>query len=84
MNAIDEFFVLDASIDDGDGIHCFVPVTFDDAGEVESLVLGMNYISRDPPSRGVFVGVVHLDGDEACDKWCRENGEELERLRSLS
>jgi len=59
-------------------MHCFVPVTFGPDGEIDSIVLGMNYITSEPPGR--LVGVIHADGQEACDAWCDANQDEIERL----
>lgn len=79
-----ECFVMDATLDSGDGLHCFVPITFDANGEVESLVVGMNYVSPDPPERGRFLGIVHMDGQDAVDEWVSANTGEYERLRAFA
>lgn len=36
-----------------------------------TLVLGMNVMSERCP--GKLVGVVHMDGQEAAERWCTEN-----------
>ena len=60
-----EEWVLDATMGVQDGMACFVPIEKDG-----SLVLGMNMIGRCP---GKLVGVVHLDGQEAVERWIAEN-----------
>lgn len=62
-------WVADVSLADGqdEGLFCFVPLDGDPHGE-HSLVVGLNYLSNKPP--GKLIGVVHMDGQEACDEWC--------------
>lgn len=80
-NDREAFWVLDASIDDGTGIHCFIPVELDEGGEIASFVVGFNYISTDPPARCErLLGVIHSEGQEACDRWCAANESEVQRL----
>lgn len=75
-----EPYILDCTLDPGDGLHCFCPVELDDEGNVVSVVTGLNYLSTDPPEAGRLIGVVHLDGQEMCDQWCAVNEAELTRL----
>ena len=79
-----ECFVLDATREPGDGLHCFVPIRYAPDGSVESIVIGLNYLSPDPPERGRFVGIIHEDGQEACDAWVEANTDEYERLRAFA
>ena len=58
-------WVLDATMGVKDGMACFVPIENDG-----SLVLGMNMIGSCP---GMLVGAVHLDGQEAVERWIAEN-----------
>ena len=75
-----ESWVIDASLGDGDPPYCFIPIIFDESGNVESLVVGVNYISTEPPEGGYFVGVVHENGQKATDTWCAEHEEFLQDL----
>jgi len=75
-----EFWVIDASMGDGTPPYCFIPVEFDEAGEVKAFVIGMNYISTEPPDGTYFIGVIHEDGQDATDAWCAERDEFLQDL----
>lgn len=79
-----EPYVLDATLDYGDGLHCFCPVVLDEEGIVESIVVGLNFISTDPPKGGRLVGIVHMDGNDAVNAWCDQNRDELDRLAGLA
>ena len=77
-----DIYVLDASMDASDmGMFCFCPVELDDNGEVKSIIVGMNYISTEPPENSKFLGVVHEEGQGACDKWCKEHDDLILDLR---
>lgn len=78
-----EDYVLDCTFGERDGFLCFCPVNYDEEGNVESIMTGLSYLSDRPPDGARFVGVVHMDGQEACDKWCAENEETINRLKSL-
>jgi hypothetical protein len=71
-------WVLDVTIEEPGAPYCFVPVEGDLEGE-HSLVLGMNFLGAKPPG-GRLVGVVHMDGQEACDRYCAEHKDELDAL----
>jgi len=71
--------MLDCTFDTEDsGLWCFCPVTLDDDGHVTSIVTGMNFLSDSPPGR--FIGVVHENGQEACDAWCEAHRDVIDRL----
>jgi len=73
-------YVLDCSFDTGDGMWCFCPIEMDADGNVTSIITGLNFLSDSPPKGGHFVGVVHQDGQEACDEWCEKNRAVVDRL----
>lgn len=76
-----EPYVLDCTLETGaDGLYCFCPVETDEGGEITSIVVGLNYLSTSPPDRGRFIGVVHADGQEACDAWCASHQDVIDRL----
>jgi hypothetical protein len=62
-------WVLDATLSNAEAL-CYIPIEND-----KTLVTGMNFITgpRCLPKEGKVVGVVHLDGQEACDKWYQDN-----------
>ena len=66
-------YVIDVTLADGDGVHCFVPVEFDEHGEVETIVIGMNYLTSLDGGPRPIVGIIHSDGDEAVEAWCDAN-----------
>jgi hypothetical protein len=41
--------------------------------ETESVITGMNYISDKCP--GKLLGIVHMNGEEAVEKWIKDNPE---------
>jgi hypothetical protein len=57
---------------------CFVPVEMDDAGNVKTIVWGMTLVADRAP--GNLIGVVHQGGQDAVEKWCDENPDEVARL----
>jgi hypothetical protein len=61
-------------ITNGDDLPCFVPYERDTG----MMVFGMNFISDKCPGR--LVGVIHANGQEAVNKWVRENPDWLERF----
>ena len=62
-------WLLDASaVGVEKGIWTFVPYE-PDTGDI---IFGMNYMGKKPPG-GDVVGVIHVDGQDAVDKWCSEN-----------
>lgn len=75
----EERWVLDATLVDGTeddiGMYPFCPIAEDG-----SVMVGMTFVSSEPP--GPFAGVVHFDGQEACEAWCEAHPELLERLRA--
>lgn len=56
-------WLLDVSF----SIPCFVPYE----RETDTIITGMNVITDKCP--GELVGVIHMDGQEAVEKWCAEN-----------
>lgn len=72
-------WVIDAThYREGDkGLVCFVPI--ENIGLFnETLVLGMNILSDVGHfEHGNIVGIVHLDGQGAVDKWCEAHPEVL-------
>lgn len=71
-----EQWVVDVTLDKGEGIYCFCPIE-GEIGEGEySIVFGMDILSPIPP--GKLVGVIHADGDEAVTQWCETNKNILE------
>lgn len=75
-------YVLDATLlNDEDGLLCFCPVELDESGEVTSIMTGLSYLSDTPPDGTRFLGVVHGDGQDACNEWCAANADVVERLR---
>jgi hypothetical protein len=40
----------------------------------------MNVISDRPPHGRKLVGIIHADGQEACDRWVEENKAQLATL----
>lgn len=76
-------FVVDVTFG-GDGIFCFVPVEFGPGGEVESLLIGMNYLSSEPPHGGRVVGIIHSDGDDAVETWIAGHPVEYARIAAMA
>jgi hypothetical protein len=75
---LSEMWVLDATLA-GDGPpYPFVPVEVDEHGLPSGFLVGMTFVSDCPP--GEFVGVIHADGDEACEAWVEEHREFLATL----
>ena len=70
MDNIFKEWVIDVSFDP----PCFVPYE----RETDRLVIGMNLVSNAPP--GKLIGVIHQDGQEAVEKWCEDNPDEIARL----
>ena len=63
-------WVVDASMSyPGEGIFCFCPLD-----EAENVVTGMNLLAADPPAGSELVAVVHLDGQEAVEKFMVQYG----------
>jgi hypothetical protein len=70
-------WVIDASMSDpSKDWWCFVP--FED----DAIIFGMSVLSGDPP--GLVIAVVHEGGQDACDAFCREHSEAVERVISRS
>jgi len=63
------------------GLVCFVPI--ENIGQPnETLVLGMNILSDvEHFDLGKIVGIVHLDGQEAVDKWVELHPEIFQALK---
>lgn len=70
--------VIDASMGVALGnsrAFCFCPL-----GDDGRIVTGMNYVSETPPAGMQLVGVVHEDGQEACEWFCKLHKQELDDL----
>ena len=61
----------------------FYPIDGDFDGEF-CLIVGMAFVSDEPPPDGRLVGIVHPDGQEAVEEWCRDNHALVERWRRLA
>lgn len=73
-------WLIDVSMDHGDGMHCFVPVE-DPGGPNEAIVYGMNLLtSIEGFNQGEIMGFVHPDGQEVVEQWCADNPAVLEEL----
>ena len=51
-----DYWMIDASMSDTRRGRCLCPVELDKRGEVENIVIGMNYIGDKPP-RGEIIGI---------------------------
>jgi hypothetical protein len=67
-------FVLDATMG---WPFVFCPIELDAAGDIVSLVTGMNYIG-DPP--GKVIAIVHEDGQAAVERFCIDNADALREI----
>ena len=74
LSAMQEQWVLDATIGCRDGLFCFCPIEGDISGDY-NIIVGMNVISDKPPGR--LVAIVHADGQEAVEAFCEKYAEEL-------
>lgn len=77
-------YVVDVTLADGDRGHCFVPVEFGPDGEVETIVLGMNYLTTEPPHGGTVVGIIHSDGEQAVEAWIEEHPTEYVEISAMT
>lgn len=68
-------WVLDASAG-CNGVRYFCP--YDD--ETGRVLMGFAVASDKPPFGGQFFGVFHPDGDDAVEKFCEENKDEIDRI----
>ena len=73
-----EQYILDATMGCQGGLFCFCPIEGDIHGDY-SIVFGMNMLSSEPP--GKLVAIIHAEGQEAVEAFCRECAEELNSLR---
>jgi len=72
-------WVIDASY--CDEFLCFVPIENEGTDE-ERLIVGMNVLSDvEHFDLGRIVGIVHLDGQEACDRWVKKHPDILEAIK---
>ena len=67
-------YVIDGTMDAGEGMFCFCPVDGDD------FVTGMNYISNRPPDGTKLVGVIHFDGQEAADAFYEKHRKAIAKM----
>jgi hypothetical protein len=72
-----ENWALDAQAHDRDGTFVWCPI--DENGDI---VTGMNYVSNLPPN-GEKLFVFHLEGEEACDRWCEAHKDLLDDLKDM-
>ena len=70
-------WVIDATLSTPPGLFCFCPIEGDINGEY-TIVTGMNYIGNRAPAK--LVAIVHEDGQEAVNRWCKEHEKELEAM----
>jgi len=70
-------YVLDATMG-WPFVYC--PVELDDAGEIVSVVTGMNYIGPPP---GKVIAIVHQDGQEAVEAFCKQYAAELKEIHNV-
>lgn len=63
VSMIFEKYVIDAAMC-RDDMYCYVPY------ENDKLITGFSAFGFCP---GELVGVVHVDGQEAVERWCKEN-----------
>lgn len=70
-------WVIDASMSAPEGCACFVPYE----REEDTFVLGMNLISDRCP--GELLGVIHANGQEAVEEWCKANPDWHDRHKRL-
>jgi ethanolamine utilization microcompartment shell protein EutL len=74
-------YVLDCTFGIESGLLlAFCPAEYADDGTVQSVTIGITYLSTSPPDGSRFVGVFHSDGQEACDAWCADNQDIIDRL----
>lgn len=72
-------WVLDATMDCEDGVFCFCPIEGDLASDDWQIVTGVNVASDHPP--GKLVAIVHQDGQEAVDEFCKTHAAAIEKMR---
>jgi len=73
-------YVIDASMDAGDGMFCFCPIEGDIGGDY-SIVTGMNILSGPTKPPGDVVAIVHDNGQSAVEEFCSRRMIDLEVLR---
>lgn len=81
MSSTWDKWVIDASMSTPDGLFCFCPVELDEAGEIVSVITGMNYLSDKPPRDESLIAVIHPDGQEAAEAFCEYHKDALARLK---
>jgi len=73
-----ENWVIDGSLSEPEGdLFCFVPVEGNIKGKCK-FVTGMNILSDKSP--GKLVGVIHLEGEQAADKFYEQHKEKIDKL----
>jgi len=76
-----EEWVIDATMYNNDGLLCFVPIE-NRVTDKETLVLGMNILSDvEHFEQGKIIGIVHMDGQKAVDRFCDEHSKLLKSLK---
>lgn len=75
-------WVIDSTFYKDDGLLCFVPIEHPHTPQ-ETLVLGMNVLSDiEHFALGRVIGIVHLDGDAACDAFCATHPDIVQALQA--
>lgn len=84
MTTVHDYYVLDASFDSDDCFFCFCPaeVEFEPEFKITEVVTGLSFLSTQPPEGSRFVGVIHQDGQDACEAWCEAHQEALDDLKA--
>lgn len=57
-------------------VFCFCPYE----AQTKSVITGMNLLTS-WPGEGKVVGIVHMDGPEAVDRWIEENPEAMQIIK---
>lgn len=71
--------VIDATMGCRDGLFTFCPIEGDVDGDF-SVITGMNYISPVTPDGMKCVAIVHADGQDATEEFCKTYAKELEAI----
>jgi len=74
-------FVIDASMGYRDGLFAFCPIEVNDDGEFD-VITGLTYLSSNVPDGAILYGIVHPDGQEAVESFCKEFEGVIANLKS--
>jgi hypothetical protein len=72
---IPETYIMDVSMGEP---YCYMPY---EVG-IGIITMGMNFIGF-VPKGGKVVGIFHQDGQEAAEKWCKENPDWIKKTKTL-